>query len=89
MCSIFPFQNDLLAGAVVSVFKNSSIKFKYYFYKFKEFSRKKSFSRSFQGPSSFSRSIPGPCEPCMIFGKIGNLTDHSHQKLAIIMIILK
>ena len=39
MCSIFPFQNDLLGCG--SVFKDSSIKFQYYFYKFKEFSRKK------------------------------------------------
>ena len=45
------------------VFKDFFIKFKHCFSKFKEFSRRKSFSRSFQGPSSFSRSIPGPCEP--------------------------
>jgi len=47
---------------VISVFKDFSIKFQYYFYKFKEYSRKNSFPWSFQGPSSFSRSIPGPCE---------------------------
>ena len=58
----FPFK--MIYWAVVSVFKDSSIKFQCYFYKFKEVSRKKSFSRSFQGPKSFSRSIPGPCEPC-------------------------
>ena len=46
------------------VFKDFCIKFKHSFFKFKEFSRRKSFSRSFQGPNSFSRSIPGPCEPC-------------------------
>ena len=58
----FPFK--IIYWAAVSVFKDSSIKLQYYFYKFKELSRKKSFSRSFQGPRSISRSIPGPCEPC-------------------------
>ena len=46
------------------VFKDFFITFKHCFYKFKGFSRRKSFSRSFQGPSSFLKSIPGPCEPC-------------------------
>ena len=46
------------------VFKTFFIKFKHCFFKFKEFSRRKPFSRSFQGPGSFSRSIPGLCEPC-------------------------
>jgi len=47
----FPFK--ITYWTVVSVFKGSSTKFQYYIYKFKEFSRKKSISRSFQGPSSF------------------------------------
>ena len=51
----FPFK--MTYWAVVSVFKDSSAKFQYYFYKCKEFLRKKSFSRSFQGLSSFSRPV--------------------------------
>ena len=63
--SIFSCQNELTL-LYPQVFKDFFIKFKHCFSKFKEFSRRKSFSRSFQGPSSFSRSIPGPCEPCLI-----------------------
>ena len=57
----FPFK--ITYWTLVSVFKGSSTKFQYFIYKFKEFSRKKSISRSFQGPSSFFRGIPGPCKP--------------------------
>ena len=60
---MFWYQNELIL-LYSQVFKDHFIKFKHCFFKFKEFSRRKSFPRSFQGPSSFSRSIPGPCEPC-------------------------
>ena len=53
----FPFK--ITYWGVVSVFKGSSIKFQYYIYKFKEFSRKRLISRSFQGRAVF----PGVSRP--------------------------
>ena len=61
--SIFWCQNELIL-LYPQLFKDFFIKLKHCFFKFKEFSRRKSFSRSFQGPTSFSRTIPGPCKPC-------------------------
>lgn len=56
---------DVKMSLICSILKSSRlffIKFKHCFFKFKEFSRKKPFSRSFQGPGwQFSRSIPGQC----------------------------
>ena len=47
----------MIYWAVVSVFKDSSIKFQYYFYKFKEASRKKSFSRTEEFFQEYSRPV--------------------------------
>ena len=54
MCLIFLFQNDLLG--LVSVFKDCSINFQYYFYKLKAFSRKKII---FEGFPKTVASFPG------------------------------
>ena len=50
--SIFLCQNELIL-LYSQVLRDFFIKFKHCFFKFKEFSRRKLFSRSFQGPSIF------------------------------------
>ena len=47
---MFPFDFKMIYWAVVLVFKDSSIKFQYYFYKFKEFSRTEQFFQEYSRP---------------------------------------
>ena len=62
MCSIFPFQNDLLGCgfSIQGLFNKIPVLFLQIQEVFKE---KSHFQGACQRPSSFSRSIPGPCEP--------------------------
>ena len=63
MCSIFPFQSDLLgcSFSIQGLFNKIPVLF------LQIQGKLKSFSKSFQGPSSFSKSIPGQCEPWTAF----------------------